>query len=325
MALSPSEKELVVITSSLSMRIYAFPSLYSSPFTKPLEPSRHIPKAHEAPIHVVTIDPSSNYIATGSADGVAKVWDLHRGYVTHVFKGHGGVISCLRFHLATPHHVDEDEEGSAPQLILATGSVDTRVRLFELGKSNLRSSNLKPLAVLDGHVSVPRGIAFSSDGSWMITAGRDSVVLLWRLNRTGTTKGSAKSKGNQITPTLTRTIPVSEAVESLGIIDNVHAIAPSSAMTLQFFIGGEKGSIQVWDAHQGRRLVTLEEEQSHQSDDARELRAIQESMYAPSPFFHKLSLISVVVIVLLQLSSCLYTPIRTFSSTPYNLFRQHVT
>jgi U3 small nucleolar RNA-associated protein 13 len=278
MALSPSEKELVVITSSLSMRIYAFPSLYSFPITKPLEPSRHIPKAHEAPVHVVTIDPSSNYIATGSADGVAKVWDLHRGYVTHVFKGHGGVISCLCFHLATS---PDEDEGSTPQLFLATGSVDTRVRLFDLGKSNLRSSNLKPVAVLDGHVSVPRGIAFSPDGLWMITAGRDSVVLLWKLNRSGT-KGSTKSKGGQITLTLTKTIPVSEAVESLGIFDNVHAIDPSSSTSLQFFIGGEKGSIHVWDAHQAKLLRTLEEQQSHQSDDARELRAIQESMYALS-------------------------------------------
>jgi len=274
-----------VITSSLSIRIYAFPSLYSLPITKPLEPSRHIPKAHEAPVHVATTDPSSNYIATGSADGVAKVWDLHRGYVTHVFKGHGGVISCLRFHLATPY--DEEDEGSTPQLILATGSVDTRVRLFDLGKSNLRSSNLKPVAVLDGHVSVPRGIAFSPDGLWMITAGRDSVVLIWRLNRPGS-KGSAKSKGdkvNTLTPTLTKTIPVSEAIESLGIIDNVHAIAPSSATSLQFFIGGEKGSIHVWDAHQAKRLRTLEEQQSYQSDDAKELRAIQEAMCAPSRYF----------------------------------------
>lgn len=277
MALSASEKELVIITASLSMRIYAFPSLYSAPLTKPLEPSRHIPKAHEAPVHVATIDPTSSYIATGSADGVAKVWDLHKGYVTHVFKGHGGVISCLTFHLSST--AGEDEK-SLPQLLLATGSVDTRVRIFDLGKSNARSSNLKPTAVLDGHVSVPRGIAFSADGRWLLTAGRDSVVLMWQLRSTGA-KTSSKTKGDQTTelaPKLIRTIPVSEAVESLGILDHSHSISPSSITSLQFFIGGEKGSIHIWDADQGKLLRTLEEQRGHLSEDARELQAIQEAM-----------------------------------------------
>src|SRR5690348_2044948 len=99
MVLSPSETDLVIVTASLSIRIYPMPSLYDEASTKPIQPSRHIPKAHEAPAHVATIDATSSFLATGSADGVVKVWDIRRGYATHAFKGHGGVISCLCFHV----------------------------------------------------------------------------------------------------------------------------------------------------------------------------------------------------------------------------------
>lgn len=259
------------------MRVYAFPSLYTSPLDKPLEPIRHIPKAHDAPVHVVAISPDSLLVATGSADGVVKVWDLHRGYVTHVFKGHGGVISCLAFH---PSPVRKEDE-APPSIILATGSVDTKVRLFDLGSSGIRSSSTKPIAVLDDHVSVPRGIAFSSDGKRMLTAGRDSVVLVWQLGASG--KKNSKSKTSaDITPILVKTIPVSEAIEALGIITMPTTLQSQvSSASLLFFIGGERGAIGIWDALDGKLLKTSHEHSEQLSDDAQELKAIQEAMFVP--------------------------------------------
>lgn len=282
MALAPSETELVLITASLSMRIFPFPSLYSSPIAKPVDPSRHIPKAHDAPAHVVAIDPTSSYAATGSADGVAKVWDLKRGFVTHAFKGHGGVISCLRFH--TPFNNKND--GNTAVIWLVTGSVDTRVRIFDLMKSNLRSTNAKPFAVLDGHVSVPRGIDFSPDEQWMLTAGRDSVVLVWQLQSNLENSSSKKKAEKGVawgTPTLTKTIPVSEAVEALAIIEPVTSLlGKSERETLQFFVAGEKGAVHIWDAHRGKLLNTFQERQEYSSTDAQELRTIQEAMWVLS-------------------------------------------
>jgi len=278
-ALAPSENELVVISASLSMRIYAFPSLYSSPMSKPLEPSRHMPKSHDAPVHVVTVDPTSSYIATGSADGVAKVWDMKRGYVTHAFKAHGGVISCLRFHFpSVPSH--QEDANSPPSIWLVTGSIDTRIRIFDLVKSNVRSANAKPFAVLDGHVSVPRGIDFSADGKWMLTAGRDSVVLVWQLQPPAVKVASKKGIGeNMLTPTLAKTIPVLEAVEALAVIKPISPLTGKSAgEPLHFFIAGEKGAVHIWDAHRGTLLRTFQERREDQSMDAEELRSIREAM-----------------------------------------------
>jgi U3 small nucleolar RNA-associated protein 13 len=44
------------------------------------------------------IDRTSSLVATGSADGTVKVWDIAGGFCTHNFKGHGGVISAVLFH-----------------------------------------------------------------------------------------------------------------------------------------------------------------------------------------------------------------------------------
>jgi U3 small nucleolar RNA-associated protein 13 len=282
MALTPSEQTLVLISASLAMRIYPFPTLYSSPMSKPLEPSRHIPKAHDAPVHVVTVDPTSSYVATGSADGVVKVWDLKRGYVTHAFKGHGGVISCLRFHLPSTSSNQEDRDAS-PTIWLVTGSVDTRIRIFDLVRSNVRSANAKPFAVLDGHVSVPRGVDFSADGKWMLTAGRDSVVLVWQLHSTAAKTSSKKKVGtgeNAPVPILAKTIPVSEAVEALAVIEPaISLMSKSGGEPLQFFIAGDKGAVHIWDAHRGTLLMTFQERREHQSADAQQLRSIQEAVY----------------------------------------------
>ncbi|KIM31724.1 hypothetical protein M408DRAFT_237363 [Serendipita vermifera MAFF 305830] len=282
MALAPSEKELVVVTASLSIHIYPMPSLYSPPTSKAIEPLRHIPKAHDAPVHVVAVDPTSSYVATGSADGVAKVWDLKRGFVTHAFKGHGGVISCLRFHIAES---DQDTSGT-PNIWLVTGSVDTRVRIFDLVKSNLRSTNAKPFAVLDGHVSVPRAIDFSADGKWMLTAGRDSVVLVWQLHPNSEKPPSKKKTGDGHSPslpTLAKTIPVSEAVEALAVIEPVTSLlSKSGGEPLHFIIAGEKGIIRIWDAHKGKLLRNLQERQEFLSTDAQELQHIQEAIYCPT-------------------------------------------
>lgn len=274
MALSPSETDLVVITASLSIRIYPMPSLYDDVSIKPIQPSRHIPKAHDAPVHVAVIDATSSFLATGSADGVVKVWDLRRGYATHAFKGHGGVISCLCF------YVYPGSQG-APRVILATGSVDTRIRLFDLAQSNIRSGITKPIMILDGHVSVPRGLAFSKDGNTLLTAGRDSVVLVWKMDELVNLGGKKGKK--MATPALVKTIPVSEAVESLGVVEpTAPLLEMASSNSLLFYIAGEKGYVHIWDALQAKRLVSLGLPQGSFSKDSQEIQSIQEAQYCQS-------------------------------------------
>ena len=274
MAIAPSSTHLVIFYMSLFLRVYDVShalgdgfSESSSSQTPAVQPSRIIPKCHDAPVHVCRIDPSSTLLASGSADGVVKVWDFQRGYVTHLFRGHGGVVSALAFNY--PRETRKTPVTSKDDVLqLITGSVDTRIRLFDLSAPSSQTSNVRATAVLDGHASAPRGLDVSPDGRWLISGGRDSVVLIWDLysrskdqklsSINGSTTVDALSNiGNA---TLFKTIPVFERVEAAGFIHSETPVpsAPSGSNVgrIKFFTGGGKGCIRIWDAWEGKVIST---------------------------------------------------------------------
>lgn len=212
---------------------------------------------------------------------MVKVWDIVRGFVTHVFKGHGGVVSALAFNY--PRDPSLVNQTSKMQLI--TGSVDTRIRIFDLNSSALRTAgSQKPEAILEGHVSVPRGLDVSIDGKWLISGGRDSVVIIWDLSAKASfanQKGGGKGKEKEFMPTLAKTIPILERVEAVGLLHPDEDLAGSSSAPekLRFYTGGEKGVVKIWDAKQGTVLFSLGSEQDSISDDQEEQRQIVDMMY----------------------------------------------
>lgn len=209
--------------------------------------TRHIARAHDAPVHVCTVDPSSSYVASGSADGVVKVWDLQRGYVTHVFKGHGGVVSALAF-----YHQPAREVGETTTFKLFTGSVDNRIRGFDLSAPRGPHGS-KPNVVLEGHVSVPRGLAISSDGRWLVSGGRDAVALIWDLK-------SGKDKRASAAPV--KTIPTLERVEAVGILES-DVDSDATPPSMRIYTGGERGTIKIWDAWEGTVLDYMAPPHTH--------------------------------------------------------------
>ena len=239
-------------------------------------------RAHEAPVHVCKADPTSTYLASGSADGVVKVWDIIRGFVTHVFKGHGGVVSALAF--SYPQDMGSIIQNTTMHLI--TASVDTRIRIFNLVEgASTSSGGGKPEAVLEGHASVPRGLDVSSDGRWLISGGRDSLVLIWDLfsssskNIPSTTTKEKKKNNNRKTPTLMKTVPILERVEAVGLLhsddeDQFHRSNKTGLDQIRFYTGGEKGVIKIWDGSKGHVVQKLGEEQTRSSAELEEQRQI---------------------------------------------------
>ncbi|KAG0702718.1 WD40-repeat-containing domain protein [Suillus ampliporus] len=278
LCLTPSASQLIIFTSAPSLRVYEVPT---SPAKNKIHPIRVVARAHDAPVHVCTIDPSSTYLASGSADGVVKVWDIKRGYVTHIFKGHGGIVSALKFNFP------RDPSVVVPQNILQliTASVDTRIRIFDLTATvNKDQSALRPIAVLEGHVSVPRGLDVTPDGKWLISGGRDSVVLVWNMHPKSTGAKStenSKGKGKSISPALAQTIPVMERVEAVGLLQTGHLVS-SSASQLRFYTAGEKGIIRIWDVKDSSVLYSLSQVTDPQIGDQEEQRQIVEAVYLPS-------------------------------------------
>lgn len=242
-----------------------------------------VARPHDAPVHVCIVDPSSTYLASGSADGVVKVWDIKRGYVTHVFKGHGGIVSALKFNFP------RDPSVVTPQntLQLITASVDTRIRIFDLTAISSKDQGaLRPVAVLEGHVSVPRGLDVTPDGKWLISGGRDSVVLVWNLHAKSTAAKSAenaKGKGKGNIPVLAQTIPVMERVEAVGLLQDGDLVPSSSATQLRFYTAGEKGIIRIWDAKDSSVLYSLSQVADAQTEDQEEQRQILEAVLVSIP------------------------------------------
>ncbi|KAJ8084566.1 U3 small nucleolar RNA-associated protein 13 [Marasmius tenuissimus] len=285
LAITPSSTHLLVFSSSLSLRVFEIPTNSTSSSPSTINPIRVIARAHDAPVHVCKADPTSTYLASGSADGVVKVWSILQGYVTHVFKGHGGVVSALAFN----YPQDSSSLTRQDSMQLFTASVDTRIRVFELLSEN---KSAKPIAVLEGHVSVPRGLDVSADGKWLVSGGRDSVVLVWDLtpmkSRQTTVESSKKGKDKAVTPVLAKTIPVLERVEAVGLLSaeasssSSSSASASGAESLRLFTGGSNGVVKVWDAKRGVALFSLGQEQSQPAtEDMEEQRQIVHGVYLP--------------------------------------------
>ncbi|KAI9342072.1 quinon protein alcohol dehydrogenase-like superfamily, partial [Zopfochytrium polystomum] len=184
-------------------------------------------KAHQAPVLVMAFDATSTLVATGSADSTIRVWDVDRGFATHWFKGHSGVVSAVTF-------FNSVSSTKKPVVRLASASDDCKIRIWDLESKSCT-------AVLDGHVSVVRGLSFSPDGLYLISGGRDSVINLWDLK-----SGEAL-----------RTVPVNESVETTGCIPLAASrkIWPKAKGPI-VFAGGERGVIRIWDMATGACLQT---------------------------------------------------------------------
>ena len=168
---------LITCSRSLLMKTYSLPE------GKLLRQTR----AHDAPVISIASDTTSTLIATGGAEGIVKVWDIQRGFVTHNFRGHGGVVSALKFY----------GKAGGQSWRLASGADDCKVRVWDLLAS-------KCLAVLDGHSSVIRGLDFSSDGQMLLSGSRDQLLNTWDLK----------------TFKLKLSIPVYESLESVGFLNH---------------------------------------------------------------------------------------------------------
>jgi len=251
----------------MAVRYYPLPEEALPSDTPFLVYNRQLSKAHSAPILVSTSSPDFTLFATGSSDGIVKVWDAEGGYVTHIYRGHGGPVSALKFHFS------EDKS----TMELWTGSTDGKVRVFDLKDAASRvvsgSGAAKAKFVLEGHVSVVRGIDVSEDGKWAVTGGRDKVVLVWDINGEGS--GSKKGKGKASAPKVVQTIIAQEQVEALGLIRGEVEVKGAGRSRLLCYTGGDRGLVRVWDvlkaeqvaAMQGVEGVDEDEEEEDEDED----------------------------------------------------------
>ncbi len=117
-------------------------------------------ESHQDDVKAVAFSPDGELIATASADGTARVWDVATRRQSGVLKGHGGQVNSVAF-LPDGTHV-------------ATASDDGTARIWQVQSG--RQTN-----VLAGHDGPVHSVAISPDGSLILTASADATIRLWRI------------------------------------------------------------------------------------------------------------------------------------------------
>lgn len=222
--------------------------------TEPAQVSFSFGKSgHKLPVTKVAFHPSGIFFATGSVDGLVKIWDVRNGYATHALhatssSNGGGTrgrygVTCIEW------------RQSKTALILAIGREDGSISIHDLllNAHDTKQASL-PVAVLRDHLSDVTCVAWASEvggggssttastsgtrkhgGGIFFSSGRDSVINTWFISEEEVKETDVpkrkKKKANrddigQRTPQVSvkvsyrriRTLPVYEQVEGMILL-----------------------------------------------------------------------------------------------------------
>ncbi|KAJ0395737.1 hypothetical protein P43SY_004268 [Pythium insidiosum] len=193
-------------------------------------------KAHQTPVLSLDFDPSGTLLATGGSDRAVKVFDVDKGFCTHNFRRHSGIVTLVKFH------------PDPKRLLLVSASDDATVRLWDLYAQ-------AEVACIQDHMSPATSVAFSTDGYTLLSAGRDRVVNVWDLRD----------------HVLRQTVVVHEAIEGLQVVPSSFACAAPHASAdgkdIFFVTAGEQGALKLWRLH-GKSCQTVATREAESADSA---------------------------------------------------------
>lgn len=117
-----------------------------------------VQRGHELAVLSVAISPDSNYVATGSRDKSAKLWDLATGREVRSFLGHQFSVFDLAF--------------SRDGKLLLTGNGDGTAKIWDV------TTGKELLSVITGKEQVT-DVAFDPKGKFFVTVGFKRGVVVW--------------------------------------------------------------------------------------------------------------------------------------------------
>lgn len=115
-------------------------------------------RGHTLALGGVAYSADGRYLATGSYDRSAKVWDAATAKELATLVGHNATVEAVAF--------------SPDGKILATGSYDATVKLWDWASG-------KELATFRGHTNMIRSLAYSPDGKTVASGSHDNTIRLW--------------------------------------------------------------------------------------------------------------------------------------------------
>ena len=131
---------------------------------------------HTHDIISLAFSPNGKWLASGSRDNTAILWDVSTGAYRQVLRGYNGHVWGLAF--------------SPDNLRLATASHDGTARIWEVETG-------RELFALNGHTDKVNCVAWSPDGRTIATGGFDQRAVLY--NQDGSIRQTYQPTGNVVT------------------------------------------------------------------------------------------------------------------------------
>ena len=208
---------------------------------------------HTADVYDVAYSPDGGTLATGSADGTVRLWNVATGQLSSTLTGHGRAVRAVAY----------SPDGGT----LATGSIDRTVKLWDVATGQLQHSFARhPQAVL--------AVAYSRDGGTVATGSADGKARLWDVATGHLSKvliahkkpvhtvayspgGGTLATGSADGTVVLWDVATGSLLKTLvKHRKSVHAVA-SSPDGVGLAVGGADGTVGLWNIVTGRRIRML--------------------------------------------------------------------
>ena len=160
-------------------------------------------KAHEKDINSLDVSPNDRFLASGSQDKMAKVYEIEystspvRGSFKLIgtCKGHKRGVWCVKF--------------GRHEKVLATASGDKTVKLWSL-------SDFTCIKTFEGHANSVLRVDFLSEGQQLVSCGSDGLVKIWNV-RTEECVATMDNHEDKVNPFWLNRFPILTGFHRFGL------------------------------------------------------------------------------------------------------------
>lgn len=128
----------------------------------------------------LAFSPDGAWLAAGNWDGVLREYKVNEWGLLRESKREKDSLFTHNFQSIAFPPVGATTPMSTTTF--ATGSDDSRVRLWSIANWNTRDEKLEALDISPPYASWVDGVAFSKDGNWLISGARDKALRVWKAD-----------------------------------------------------------------------------------------------------------------------------------------------